>query len=101
MSKVRLEFLSWLADTLRDERTGKDISMEIDAGDNTTVRDIVREFAVKYPRFGEITWDVRNQKLSGKVAIFCNSRHIEMVNGLDTKLRNGDVLTFLPSLEGG
>lgn len=101
MGKVRVEFLSWLAGTLSKDSESSEIILEAEAGEDTTVRQILGDIAVKYPRFGELIFDPRNHKLSGKVAVFWNGRHLEMVNGLDTRLTDGDVLTLLPAIEGG
>ena len=101
MSKVRLEFFSWLADTLAVEGTGGEIILEEGIEENKTVRDVLSHLAVGHPRFGELIFDVKTQKLIGRVSIFFNGRLLEMANGLDTRLRDGDVLTFVPPIEGG
>lgn len=101
MAKVRLEFLSWLAGTLGDAKTGKNGIVEVKTGKSTTVREVLGQMAAAHPRFGELVFDARTQKLSSRVSIFCNGRLLELANGLDTVLKDGDVLTLLPPIEGG
>ena len=57
--------------------------------------------ATAYPRFGELVFDAKSKSLSAKVAVFYNGQHLELANGLDTTLKDGDVLTLLPPIEGG
>lgn len=101
MSNVRLEFLSRLADTLGVEKTNEEVVLEVKTEGEKTVRGILSELAIKYPRFGELVFDVKTQKLIARVAIFCNGSHLELANGLETRIKDGDVLAFLPPLEGG
>lgn len=101
MSKVRLEFLAWLADMLGVEGTNEEIILEDKIEGDKTVRDLLSELAVRYPRFGQIVFDMKAQKLTERVSIFLNGRHLELVNGLGTKLNDGDILTLVPPIEGG
>lgn len=102
MGKVYLEILpSSLAETLGIEGTGEEAisDKEIDGG--KSIIDILNQLGAKYQRFGKIVFDINTQKLTGKVGIFFNGRALEPVSGLETKLSDGDTLTFVPVIEGG
>ncbi len=101
MSKVRLEILSWLAEALDIEGTSSAVNLEQEIEDDSTVRDLLNQLAAIYPRFGQVVFDVKAQKLTERVNIFFNGRNLELANGLATKLSDGDTLTFVAPIEGG
>ena len=101
MCKVRLEFLSWLVDTLETEHPGDSVILEQEIEVGTTVRELLLMLAVKYPRFEQSVFDSRNQRLSSGVSIFYNGRHLELADGLETRLNNLDALIFVPVIVGG
>ena len=101
MGKVYLEILPSLAETLGiEEKSEELISAPGNEGDRS-VKVLLNRLAVKYRRFDQIVFDVNAQKLTGKVGIFFNGRALELVNGLETKLNDGDTLAFVPLIEGG
>ena len=97
MGKVYLEILpSSLAETLGIEGTSEEaISDKEIEGDNSII-DLLNRLGARYQRFGQIVFDTSTQKLTGKVSIFFNGRALEPVKGLETKLSDGDTLTFVP-----
>ena len=101
MSKVHLEFLSWLAYTVNLENTGGKTILETIVQEGSTVRDLLNELATKQPRFEESVFDVKAQLLSERVSLFLNGQRLELFNGLDTSLRDGDTLSFVEPIVGG
>jgi len=101
MSKVHLEILSWLTETLDIEGTSDAVSFEQEIEEGKTVRDLLNRLATRYQRFGQVVFDVKAQKLTERVSIFFNGRNLELVNGLATKLSDGDTLTFVAPIVGG
>ena len=100
MSKVRLEFLSWLANGLGVNGKNEEVilaSIEVDS----TVRDLFNQLVIKYPHFGQFVFEVKAQKLNEGVNIFLNGSLLELFNGLQTKLKDGDILTMVPTIVGG
>ncbi len=77
------------------------LSEEAKIEGSKTVREFLSQLAARYPRFGQIVFDVEAQKLTEKVRLFLNGRHLELVNGLETKLNDGDILTLVPPIAGG
>ncbi len=102
MGKVRVECLSWLTETLSIGGAGNEVTFEHELeGERTTVRGLLNRLVARYPRFGQIVFDAKAQKLTGSVSIFFNGRLLESVDGLETKLNDDDTLTFVPIIEGG
>ena len=101
MSKVRLEILSWLTETLGIEGTSYNVSLDQEIEEDKTVKDLLNRLATRYQPFGQVVFDVKAQKLTDRVSIFFNGRNLELVNGLEAKLIDGDTLTFAPFIEGG
>ena len=101
MGKVRLEVLPSLAETLGIEGTSEEVISDQEIEDEKSVRDLLNRLGARYQRFGQIVFDINAQKLTGRVVIFFNGRALELVNGLETKLSDGDTLTFVPLIEGG
>lgn len=101
MIKVRLEFLSWLADAIGLASTTENAVLEPSLPDGKTVRDLFNWLADKYPRFRQVVFDAKAQQLTEQVIIFYNGRLLETVSGLDTKLNDGDILILVPPIEGG
>jgi len=101
VSIVRLEILSSLVEALNIESKRDSIILEQEIGEGMTVREILQRLAVRYERFGQIVFDVRDQKLNEGVNIFFNGSTLELADGLATRLGDGDVLTFIAPIVGG
>ncbi len=101
MAKIRLEVLPALAETLGIETISEEVISDQEIADAQLVRGLLNRLGVRYQRFGQIVFDIDTQELTGKVVIFFNGRSLELVNGLETKLSDGDTLTFVPLIEGG
>jgi len=101
MSKVHLEILSSLVETI-DSSLKKDIIvLEHEIEEGVTVNGLLNRLSIKYKRFGEVIFDVRAQKLTERVNIFLNGRNLELENGLSTILSDGDIVTFITPIVGG
>ncbi|MFC1816294.1 MoaD/ThiS family protein [Thermodesulfobacteriota bacterium] len=101
MDKVRIEALASLAETLGIEGTSEEVLSDQKIAGDRSVRDLLNRLCTRYNRFGQMVFDINSQKLTGKVIIFFNGRDLDLVNGLDTELSDGDTLTFFPFIEGG
>ncbi len=101
MSKVKVEFLSGLPEIVRLGKMDEEISIDDGKGGSGTVRNLLDRLALEYPRFGELYFDTQIQELNGRLSIFCNGRRLELANGLDTRLKDGDVIILMPPIEGG
>jgi molybdopterin converting factor small subunit len=101
MGKVRLHTLPSLAETLGIDPTCEEVVPDQETEGDNSVRDLLNRLCARYQRFGQIVFDIEAQKLTGRVAIFLNDRALELVDGLESKLSDGDTLTFVAPMEGG
>lgn len=98
---MRLEVMSAFAETLGMPGTSEEIISEQETGGDKSVRSLLNRLVTKYQYFGETVFDSNTQKLTGRVIIFYNGRDLELSDGLETKLGDGDTLTFVPFIVGG
>ncbi len=101
MGKIRLEVLPALAETLGINSTSEEVISDQESEGDSSVRELLKRLGARHQRFGRIVFDIDTQKLTGRVIIFFNGRDLELVNGLETRLSDGDTLTFVPLIEGG
>lgn len=101
MAKVRVEVLSAFAEVLGIPSVSEESIPEPDEGHGQSVRDLVERLAAKYRYFGGEAFDRNTHQLTGTVAIFHNGSALDFSSGLETVLKDGDVLTFVPVIAGG
>ena len=101
MGTVRLEFLWSIARALGGEETTEDTILETKVEEGETVRTLLGQLAGRYPPFAQIVFDAKSKNVSEEVSLFLNGRRVELLSGLETKLEDGDVLSFLPFISGG
>jgi len=90
--KVRLFAL------LREVAGTKEIEEEVEEG--ITVKDLLERLSTKLPkRFRELVFE--EQDVSKNVIILVNRRGIRELEGLETKLKDGDEVALLPPVSGG
>ena len=91
-SKVRLE--------IEPLKSGR-LVLEKDIEEGATLKDLLNELATTHREVVEIAFDLQSQKLTGAMAIILNGSFIQLLNGLETKISNDDVIAFVPLLVGG
>ncbi len=102
MGRVRLEVTPWLGETLGMAKTSEEPipGQGSDVADSS-VKSLLSQLSGRYQWFDEIVFDTKTQRLTGKVVLFLNGRDLELSEGLETRLNDGDVLTFVPLIVGG
>lgn len=96
--KVRLEF--WMADRLGWTQMGPMIVEEpLEEGDS--LRSLLNRLAGRFREFPEAVFDPITQSLSSEVAVVINDQIQNLSQGLETRLKPGDRILFLPILAGG
>jgi molybdopterin synthase sulfur carrier subunit len=65
-----------------------------------TLRDVIAELVGAYPSLSEHLLGEDGQ-LHRFVNVYINDEDVRYLDGLDTKLRDGDVLAILPAVAGG
>ncbi|MFW9930577.1 MAG: MoaD/ThiS family protein, partial [Candidatus Thorarchaeota archaeon] len=92
---INIKFLSLLADYAGEEES----YLEVDK--NSSVKDIIKNLSLKYGKnFSNKILDSQNV-LNKYIILILNDVDIRSFNGLDTIVKEGDVLTFLPVIAGG
>jgi molybdopterin converting factor small subunit len=101
VGKVRLELLSWLADTVRAAGDEPSTAFEIGPDEFRTVEDLLACVARDHAEFREKIFDSRTLMLNSAVAVFHNGKQIEFEDGLRTVLKAGDSIVLAPIVAGG
>ena len=96
-TKVRLEF--WMADRLGFDEPGP-VILEEPLEDGESLRHLLTRLSARFSHFSENLFDPATQSLSSEVSLVVNS-HVNLPQGMDTRLRDGDRVLFLPILAGG
>lgn len=65
-----------------------------------TLRDVVSELVVQYPPLSEQLFGEEGQ-LHRHINMYLNDEDVRYLDGLETKLADGDVLSILPAVAGG
>jgi molybdopterin converting factor small subunit len=68
--------------------------------DEESLRHLLTRLSGRFDHFSENLFDPGTQSLSSEVTLIFNS-HIDLPQGMDTKLKDGDRVLFLPILAGG
>ncbi len=92
--KLRVKFLASLY-----ELTGM-LKTEVEVPDGLTVRGLIDVLSEKYARLREELLD-EGGNLKPMYNILVNGRAIEWLGGLDTLLKDGDEVVFIPPAAGG
>lgn len=95
--KVTLEF--WMADRLGLDQPGP-LILEEPLEEGESLRSLLTRLAGRIESFAEAVFDPRTQSLSSEISLLLNN-HIDLPQGMDTKLKKRDRILFLPILAGG
>ncbi|MFX1320477.1 MAG: MoaD/ThiS family protein [Promethearchaeota archaeon] len=95
MINIKILFFSLLAD-----KFGKD-EFTLNVEHVITLRDLLNQLSSLLGREFEEMNIVSEDKLNKYVIIGLNGRDIRQFNGLDTIIKDNDVLSFLPAIAGG
>lgn len=96
--KVRLEF--WMADRLGFDQPGP-LILEEPVEEGESLRSLLSRMAGRFSHSSEALFDPETQSLSSEVSILINHHIQNMTDGLETRLKAGDHILFLPILAGG
>ncbi|MFH1560590.1 MAG: MoaD/ThiS family protein [Chloroflexota bacterium] len=100
MAKIKLHAISWLSRAFGAEDASHfDTEMEVKVGE--TVRALFDSLAAQSHDFAEYIFDRDRQDLTGRVVVVFNDRILELVDGLDTKIQDGDTILLVPAYAGG
>jgi len=85
------------------EITGKrEQALEFSSGETVTVDVVLKRLAERYGKsFAEYVFDSKTGEVKGFLQFLVNGRSASTLNGLNTKLADGDVLAIIPPVGGG
>jgi molybdopterin converting factor small subunit len=96
--KVHLEF--WVADLLGWSHQGP-MAIEEPVEEGESLRALLDRLAGRMEGFAGNIFDPVNQSLSSEIYILINGYVQNISLGLETRLKDGDRILFLPILAGG
>ena len=100
MAKVKLQAVSWLSRAFVAEEVSR-LDTELEVEDRETVRALFDRLAAENPVFADYVFDRSTQDLTGRVSVFFNDRVLELVQGLDTEIKDEDCILLVPAYSGG
>ena len=94
--KIRLKFLGTLQYDLNQDETEWQLTLK-----STTIKGIISEL-IQDSRYKELkTFFHKSLEVKRSLLIFLNDQEISTLQGVETKLKDGDKLTFIPVIHGG
>jgi len=100
MAKVKIVIRPWLSSVMGKEESGP-ISFEEELVDYATIGAVLCGIAARNPPFREAVFTIGAADLSGRITITLNNRLLGRPGDMDIELKEGDVLTLFPTIEGG
>ena len=98
-TRVGLKGLAWLTDVFGESESERHIIEEVVKGQ--TVGQLFNKLAEKYSRFNKKVFDTKSQKLSPQVMVIFNDRLLELLQGLETEIKDNGTIILIPAFFGG
>ena len=88
--------------TLREITGKKEETLEFPKGETVTVDRVLKQLTQRYGRkFVEYVYDAKTGEVKGFLQFLVNGRSASSLEGLSTRLADGDVLAIIPPVGGG
>ena len=97
MNTIEVRIVSWLGNTILGKEY-RNLFLQVEKGN--TVRELLDKLVAEYKSAHDVLFDPEG-RLHSYVRIIINGRFMELLDGLETKLHNGDKVMLLPSYAGG
>jgi len=80
---------------------GESTVMDVPLTGDHTVRSVLAYLASQSEAFSRLVYDTEGDHIRDYVALIVNGRMVELIGGLDARLRAGDRLLLIPGFSGG
>ena len=100
MARVKLIIRPWLSTVMGSDSAGP-VFLDEETDGHPTVGGVLLGVAARNKLFGEAVFDASQKDLSGRITIALNNHLLGQRKDLDTVVKDGDVLTLFPTIEGG
>jgi len=88
--------------SLREITSKREETLKYPDGEIVTLDKVLKSLAKRYGKsFVEYVYDSKSGEVKGFLQFLVNGRSASTVDGLNTKLANGDVLAIIPPVGGG
>ena len=74
--------------------------LTVDFQDELSLKDLLKKISAEMPQLEKTFSDQLNDSRSNTL-VLVNGREISVLNGLETKLADGDEIVFIPVVHGG
>ena len=87
---------------LRELANKREENLTFSEGQKVTVSMVLKALSEKYGKeFSDYVYDAKSGQVKGFLQFLVNGNSTATLNGLDTELKDGDVLAILPPVGGG
>ncbi len=93
MKKIKIKLLKPFSDAVGESELKVDFN-------GSTLEDMLKVLVDRYPKLKQ-SFYTKTDELTDYLAMFVNDKPISALNGLKTKLKNGDELLFFIPASGG
>lgn len=93
--QVECKFFGPFRDDVEVDRVSWDLPTDATAGD------LLRDVEATYPVLEGRLVDEENRTTAGQTVVSLNEKNIRHLDGLDTRLGDGDLVRLVPSVYGG
>jgi len=100
MMKVTVEIMSWLKEDFNYKGQGSLLLEEV-VTPGTSIMDLIHLMADKYPKFGKKVFNGQRQELTDYCLVILNGSIVSALAELNTEMKKGDTIKFLPFFFGG
>ena len=88
--------------SLREIVDKKEETLKFPENEKVTVDTVLKTLTQRYgKRFFEYVYDSKTKEVRGFLQFLVNGKSATTMNGLETELKDGDVLAILPPVGGG
>ncbi len=97
--QVGVTFCAWQVNIFGDKESSVTLQEHIDKG--ATFEHLLNHLVASYPALTDTLIHPATQQLNDDIIVIINGKFLDLVGGLQTQLRHGDNIQFLPVIPGG